>query len=79
MQTIFIWDTLLEYPVRFFCLDGDYTHLDRVYINAASGDDAKIDELDSLVYDEDGEYRVEMLDEWPVLNDYKVVVVGFLP
>lgn len=82
MKTIVIYDQLLEQPVKFFVLEGDYTHLDNVYINSANGDEALMDEVQNIVYDEDGRCKITMLDAFPVLDravSYAVIVCGFIP
>jgi len=87
MKTIVIWDTCCESNIQFFILDGDYSHLNGLYLNTSPDDkemEAALDELNELVYGEpDGEYPiVQMLIEFPPMSadeNYKVIVAGFLP
>jgi len=79
VKTIVIYDQLMENPISFFILDGDYTHLDRVYINSDKKE-KKQAELTAIIYDENGKEKVAFLDKFPRLeNTYKVIVAGFLP
>jgi hypothetical protein len=76
--------------VTFAVLDGDYRHLNGVYINMVvpededeAGHNKKQDELNELVYNQkDGSYKIEMLDTFPteaVREGAEVIVAGFLP
>lgn len=83
MKTVFIFDQQGLEPMQFFVVEGDYTHLDNIYINSED-DENKIDELyNILYYDEHGKFKVNLLDKFPVeqfnSQEDKVVVVGFLP
>lgn len=85
MKTIVIWDQMGAEPIQFFILEGNKSHLDNVYLNAYSDDFKQndlIQELDSLVYGEDGFEKVEWLDRFP--NDQLgssdlIIVAGFVP
>lgn len=81
-QTVIIWDEL-NADLVFFVVDGDYTKLNKVYINTADGDEKLMDELNELIYvQESGKFANEELNEFPVnavLNGAKVIVAGFLP
>jgi len=82
MKTVVIWDTM-EADIKFFVLEGDYRHLDQVYLNSCGEDqiEEKQDELnDVLAYDEHGRPKVKMLDSFPLEEkpDF-VVVCGFIP
>jgi hypothetical protein len=83
-QTVIIWDEL-NADLEYFVLDGDYTHLDRVYINQVTDEDSekKADELNELLYNqEDGTFLHKSTQDFPydaVLNGAKVIVAGFLP
>lgn len=83
MKTVFIFDQQGLEPMKFFVVEGDYTHLNNIYINSED-DENKIDELyNILYYDEHGKFKVNLLDKFPVeefnSQEDKVVVVGFLP
>jgi hypothetical protein len=91
-KTVIIWDEL-NADVVFFLVEGDHSHLNRVYINTYYDDvvagtiskqafEARMDELNSLIYEEDGKYRQVELTEFPldaVLTGARVIVAGFLP
>lgn len=80
MNTIVIWD-IIEDAIRFFNLEGDFTHLNGVYINSAQ-DQEKQDELNLIVYNEEGNHRVHMQQDFPYQcfepGKTKVIVCGFI-
>ena len=90
MQTVLIYDQL-DAELKFFVLDGDYSHLNGVYINQMvegtkakqKAADAKQDELTNLMYvKETGELKHQFLTTFPtaaVLDGAIVIVAGFLP
>ncbi len=89
MKTVLIYDQL-DSSLKFFVLDGDYSHLNGVYINqyvedekAQKATDTKQDELTDLIYvPETGEFKHSALDEFPtqaVREGATVIVAGFLP
>lgn len=45
----------------FFELEGDYSHLNKKYVNSDPWSETK--ELNDLVYDEKGNYKVETLEQ----------------
>jgi hypothetical protein len=90
-KTVIIWDEVMA-DVVFFLVDGDHSHLNRVYINTYYDDEntaiskqafeARMDELNNLIYQEDGTYNHAELSEFPtdaVLAGARVIVAGFLP
>jgi hypothetical protein len=80
MKTVVIFDEL-EGDLQFFVFDGDIKHLDRVYINS-DHDQKLIDELMDLIYEDDGDRKVEFLSEFPieeVKNGAQVITAGFCP
>lgn len=94
MRTIIIFDTLGQDPITFFVVEGDYAHLDGVYINTTrlvdldTGIDKvhqeRCDELCNLIYDENGRIRNEIVQfkSFPVgaVDDTTpVIVAGFYP
>jgi len=85
METVFIWDTIGMESIQFFVMDGDYSHLNDVYINAVGNPEDMTDqeELHNLVYNENGYTKPDlMLDNFPceaVANGAIVIVCGFLP
>ena len=36
MKTVVIWDTVGMDSIKYFVLDGDFSHLNEVYINAVA-------------------------------------------
>ena len=85
MKTIFIYDQCGVVPVSFFVIEGDYSHLDKVYINNFNHDPVLTNELCTLIYGEDGiDQCVDFLDKFPTdilttCQEISVVVVGFIP
>jgi hypothetical protein len=91
MKTIFIFDQC-DAGIKFFVLDGDFSHLDKVYINSCGLDEwtdeqhgeleTKMEELTQLLYWPDGNFKFLTFSEFPVqdvLDGAKVIVAGFLP
>lgn len=82
VKTVMIYDQL-DAALKFLVLDGDYKHLDGIYINASNQDEKLQDELSNLLYDpKDGQDRVTLLTEFPmqaVRDGADVIVTGFLP
>lgn len=81
MKTIFIYDEF-NAEILFFVKDGDYSHLDKIYLNCYDKD-VSIDsynELSDMLYDMEGNMLVDLLDEFPrVEGEFVVVRVGFIP
>ena len=74
MNTIIIYDQCGEADLQFYVLDGDYSHLNKVYINGCDNDEL-VNEVSSIIENKG-------LAQFPVkdcLPDTKVIVVGFLP
>lgn len=76
-KTLFFFDNFGESDNFFFELEGDYAHLDKTYINCTD-DEEKIDELNSLVYDDQWKEKVTKLGE-PTRDWTYYVRVGFCP
>lgn len=82
MKTVLIFDQCGNEPIQFTVLDGDFKHLQGVYINDACNDEARQQELSDLLYNTQGEYRLHFEDTFPtdaVRNGAEVIVAGFLP
>jgi len=85
VKTVLIYDQCGEVPIKFAVLDGDFSHLDRIYINMATKDSTnrrRQDELSSLVYDKAGQTIMRFYDKFPYKAmgpNTKVIVAGFLP
>ena len=76
-KTLFLYDRQGEGKNFFFELEGNYSHLDGVYINGCYDEDLT-DELMKLLFDEAGEFIVEPL-EIPTRDWTYFVKVGFFP
>ena len=89
-KTVIIYDQL-DADLKFFVLDGDYRHLNKVYVNQSVEGTKKVqkaaeklqDELTNLVYDpKTGATILPVLTEFPIAevqNGADVIVAGFLP
>lgn len=81
MKTVFIWDEM-QGELKFFVVDGDYRHLNNIYINTVDNEEQQDQLNEVLGYDEQGQPKITMLTEFPV-QEVKdgafVVVAGFLP
>lgn len=81
-KTVLIYDQCGLEPIKFYVLEGDYTHLNHVYINGSEDDEAKADELSSLMYGKDGQVKLKAKKGFPykaVKAGAAVIVAGFLP
>jgi hypothetical protein len=90
MKTILIYDEL-DANLKFFVLDGDYSHLNKVYMNSVIEGTAKAQkahdklqrELEKLLYGKGGQIILPSTPEFPVdvlkREDSIVIVAGFLP
>ena len=81
MKTIVIWDEC-EADLKFFVAEGDLRHLDRTYMNSTDTTDEEMDEMNAMVFNEDGSTKVKMLTEFPAERSdlaIPVVIMGFLP
>lgn len=82
MKTVLIYDQCGEASIEFYILDGDYQHLDRVYINGAEEEQEKQDELSALLYDNKSQKKLKARMTFPtnaVIDGAAVIVAGFLP
>jgi hypothetical protein len=81
-KTVIIWDEVGD-QIRFFVADGDFSHLDGVYINDSDSDDELLDELKGLIYNDNYSTKLQPLDSFPqdvVREENTVVIVaGFIP
>lgn len=93
-KTLFLFQADSFQP-QWFELEGDYSHLHKVYINGCHPDEDKLDaddpklvqlkeeyknladELDQLVYDPDGGYKVTFIDK-PTKDWDHFVECGYL-
>lgn len=83
MNTIIIWDTLGEEPIKFAVIEEDLFHLDKTYINNDDADETKLDELTALMFNANGTYKQHMSEEFPFdayrPGETRVIVAGFIP
>lgn len=82
MKTVFIYDQVLQEPLKFLVVEGDYSHLNNCYINSMDCTDDQSDEINKLIFKEDWSYVEGFLDTFPteeVVNGAKVAIIGFLP
>lgn len=91
MKTILIYDEL-DANLKFFVLDGDYSHLNKVYMNSVLEDatakaqkahDKLQTQLEKLMYGKGGSLILPYTSEFPLdairALDTIVIVAGFLP
>lgn len=91
MRTVFIFDQC-DAGLKFFTLNGDFSHLDKIYINSCGPEnwskkqvrelEKKQEELTNLLYQSNGDFKFSTLSEFPmqdVLDGARVVVIGFMP
>jgi len=90
MKTIIIFDQVIEEPIQFMVVNGDYAHLDGKYINSTATSEEDSALLNDLLYYPEGHElawyprRDRLLDKFPteiIVNDpdTAVITVGFLP
>ena len=80
-MTVVIWD-FLDADIKFFVTHEPVCDLDRKYINSVECSDDDSARINNLVYDEEGNCKVEMTNKFPVeavRDGAAVVVIGFLP
>lgn len=81
MRTLVIWYET-DYQIKMFWLDGDYSHLNRVYINSSESNGIHQDQLYKLVYDDEGQVIVQMFDDAPssqeLANNVVIIIAGFI-
>lgn len=78
MRTILIWDQCGTEPIKFAVLEGDYSHLNGVYVNSTQATDEECNALNEAL---GGDTPIAMVDEFPLplRADDKVIVAGYLP
>lgn len=83
MNTIIIYDQCGAEPLSFYFLEGDYNHLNGIYVNQAAEDEdlqetheAKQEELMELLKDKEPtkHFPLDKVDPY----DTSVIVCGFL-
>lgn len=82
IKTLIIYDQCGQEEIKFYVVQGDYTHLDGIYINSMQ-DEGLVEELVNLFYDcETGQDLLTPEDSFPlkaVKDGALVIVAGFLP
>lgn len=81
MKTVMIFDSCGETELRFYVLEGNYSHLNNVYINSCHDEDLEI-ELRELLYTETFDEKCNYSEQFPIeeINqDTVVIVCGFTP
>lgn len=80
-KTVVIWNEFGELDLGWFVVDGDYTELDRVYINSSICDEDDQDKLNTLVYeDESLDMLFEPNTDFNLMpREHPIIVAGFLP
>ena len=80
MKTLFLFDQCGCETPFFFEKEGDYSHLNGAYINSVDTSNEHCNELQTLLYDNDGEllHSIELLDK-PTKDWDFFVIVGFIP
>lgn len=83
MKTALIYSEDYDLIPQFFVIDGDYRHLNNVFINGVDQDETKTDALNSLMYSEDGKHRHTpvTLEQFAaaIREGAEPIVCGFLP
>ena len=69
MRTWVIWDNV-DSQIKMFWLDGDYSHLNRVYINSGESSGICQDQLLKLVYDDQVTKRSRCLMRCRVVKNW---------
>ena len=80
MKTVVIWHDDLE-GIHFFITEADMAGLHNAYINGYLTTPEQTKRLNAVIFDEEGRYLVEMLDNFPVeavQAGAQVIVCGFL-
>lgn len=82
IKTAVIFDRC-EANIEFYVLNGDYRHLDNIYINDFDNEEELNNELDSLFYEDNGKNRQEEVSktefEQAIREGATMIVVGLLP
>lgn len=66
-------------PAKVFILIGDYRHLHGVLINGVESDEEKQQELNDLIYDENGRHRLLAHESTELPQVDFLIVCGFIP
>ena len=77
MKTLFLFDQCGEEEPKFFELEGDFSHLNQVYVNSLDKQSEQ-EELTNILYTEAGHIRQKLFLQ-PTRDWDFFVLVGFLP
>lgn len=80
MKTIIIYSSAEE-DLLFSIVEGDYSHLNKCFINSGL-DSRKEREACDLLYDEEGNFKIPMSNDMSLLeskNWDKAAIITFLP
>ena len=76
MKTLVLYNDMWSNRPQFFLIDGDYSHLDGVYINSDS-DKEKIKELTNILFTEGEGVKVNLFDK--PTKDWDIFIqVGYI-
>ena len=81
-KTVLILDWCGEQPIEYAVLHGDYTKLDRLYINMVGNDRDLEDQLSALLFNENGQSKLTTYKIFPYRAmgpNTAVIVAGCLP
>lgn len=80
MKTLFAYDSFGDAHIFFFELEGDFRHLDKVYINAYDNTIERQGILAALILDNECNIKPEIKRLQEPTRDWDVFVrVGFIP
>lgn len=80
-RTLLIYNPIEE-PLKYAILDGDYSSINGVCINACGEDEDKVEMACSLLFDDEGNYLIDLSEDVTLMENKnwdKVAVVTFLP
>lgn len=80
-RTLLIYNSIEE-PLKYAILEGDYSDINGVCINACDEDKDKINKACSLLFDDKGNYLIDLSEDVTLMeskNWDKVAIVTFLP
>jgi hypothetical protein len=77
LKTLMLWNTF-DSETCFFAIVGDLRKFHEVFINSSDTDDELVEELNALIFDDDGKYLHDVLKE-PTKDWSFFVHSGFIP
>lgn len=82
MKTAIIYDQFGEKDIEFYVIEGDYSRLDKVYINSYEGDEDLQGELYHLMFNEEGDQILKKASKEEfckaISKGAKLIVCGFI-